>query len=83
MISQKEKDEIARKIKEDPYFIYSKKYDFNILNLINREDFNPKRIRIDQLLQMTVEEVDKIYNSALSKYRHFFGIDVDLNDDEI
>jgi hypothetical protein len=62
-------EEIKDKINTEPDYIYSKRFDFSLKKLIDRyPEGAPNRV-IAQVLQMTEEEVEVLYQQLLTKLR--------------
>ncbi len=62
-------EQVKQKINNEPDFIFLKRFDFSLKNLLDRyPDGVPNRI-IAQALQMTEVEVEDLYQKVLVKLR--------------
>jgi DNA-binding NarL/FixJ family response regulator len=71
-------DEIKTLISDDEDFVYLKRFDYSLLNVLERySDGCPDRI-IAQALCMTEEAVNEMYDSIILRLRAFMGVSDDL-----
>jgi len=67
-------DEAKQQILTDPDFVYSKRFNFSLEKLMDRYvDGPPKRIQA-QVLMITENELEEIYEQAIQKLRKFMNV---------
>lgn len=64
-----EKDKLKEKILNDADFIYSPKYDFSLEKFMYRHDEGVENSHAAKVLLMEPEEVEEIYQIAISNLR--------------
>lgn len=66
--------EVRRKVKHDPDFVYLKRFNYSIQELLERyPEGAPDRL-IAQGLLLTEEELDTLYENILEKLRRAMGV---------
>jgi hypothetical protein len=70
------KQEILKKIKEDEDYVHCPKMDNSLKKIVNKNPDGLDDAKIADLLCVNVEEVEKIYQSAIKKIRHKLNIKV-------
>lgn len=70
------KPEILKKIEEDEDFINSPKTDNSLKKLMNKHPDGLEDSKIADVLCIKIQEVESIYQSAISKIRHKLKIQV-------
>jgi len=76
-MDKKDKNTAKEKILSDEDFIHCPRLGNSLKNLIDK---NPEGIddeRISKVLLISEEEVKKLYNSALEKFRKIMGVKID------
>lgn len=67
-------EEVKRRINEDPDFVYLKRFDYSLKNVLARyPDGAPTRI-IAQALMITEEDAEAMYPRVVAKLRDIMGV---------
>jgi hypothetical protein len=68
--------EARRRVKQEPDFVYLKRFNYSLLELLERyPEGAPDRL-IAQGLLLSVEEVQTIYENILAKLRNQIGVTI-------
>lgn len=70
------KQEILKKIREDEDYVHCPKMDNSLKKIVNKNPDGLEDAKIADLLCVSVEEVEEIYQSAIKKIRHKLNIKV-------
>ncbi len=64
-------------LEKDPDFIYSKRFDFSIEKMLERYPDGVSNKNIAQVLLITEEEVERIYQDSILKIRAAMKIEIE------
>jgi hypothetical protein len=70
------KSEIHRKIQEDEDFVHCPKFDNSLKKIMNKNPDGLEDSKIADILCISVEEVESLYQSAIKKIRQKLNIKV-------
>lgn len=69
-------EQVREKLKNDPDFVYLRRFDFSLANVLERyPDGCPNKL-IASALMLTELDVEKYYQEAISILRNFMGVTV-------
>ena len=70
-------EEIKNLLENDPNYIYSKRFKHSLKNMLDRHPDGVENKQIAQVLLISEEEVEKIYQESIKKIRKIMKVEED------